>query len=121
MSETIEKVEAVDVLEVQSWLTGWGDFCNRERVGSHLGYKSPMAKILRNNVQQSRERSRPVLWNMDDQAYYTLIESELAGMRQSGDLHHRSGDLEISSSLRTIRLTLHHRSGDLETLRTTAR
>lgn len=85
MSETIEKIEAVDVLEVQSWLTGWGDFCNRERVGSHLGYKSPMAKILCNNVQQSRASIRPVLWNMDDQAYYTLIDRELAGMRQSGD------------------------------------
>ena len=85
MSETIEKDEMVDVLEVQSWLTGWGDFCNRERVGSHLGYKSPMAKILRNNVQQSRERSRPVLWDMNDEAYYTLIDRELAGMRQSGD------------------------------------
>lgn len=85
MSETIEKDEMVDVLEVQSWLTGWGDFCNRERVGSHLGYKSPMAKILRNNVQQSRERSRPVLWDMNDEAYYTLIDRELAGMRTSGD------------------------------------
>lgn len=85
MSDTIEKSAVTDLLEVQGWLTGWGDFCNRERVGSHLGYKSPMAKILRNNVQQSRERSRPVLWNMDDQAYYTLIDRELAGMRQSGD------------------------------------
>ena len=50
-----------------------------------MGYQSPMAKVLNNNVQQSRERSRPVLWNMDDQAYYTLIDRELAGMRQSGD------------------------------------
>ncbi len=85
MSETIEKDEVVDVLEVQSWLTGWGDFCNREKVGGHLGYQSPMAKVLIDNVQQSRERSRPVLWDMNDEAYYTLIDRELGGMRQSGD------------------------------------
>lgn len=83
MSDTIDKT--VDLLEVQGWLTGWGDFCSHETVGGHLGYQSPMAEILRNNVQQSRASSRPVLWNMDDQAYYTLIDRELAGMKQSGD------------------------------------
>ena len=61
------------------------EFCSREKVGGHLGYQSPMAKVLNDNVQQSRERSRPVLWDMNDQAYYTLIDRELAGMRQSGD------------------------------------
>lgn len=86
MSDTTEKTEVIGLLEVQGWLTGWGDFCNnRGTVGAHLGYKSPMAKILCNNVQQSRASIRPVLWNMDDQAYYTLIDRELAGMRQSGD------------------------------------
>lgn len=85
MSNNTVKIEAIDLLEVQSWLTGWGDYNNRETVGSHLGYQSPMAKVLSDNVQQSRERSRPVLWNMDDQAYYTLIDRELGGMRQSGD------------------------------------
>lgn len=85
MGNNTGKNEAIDLLEVQSWLTGWGDFCNREKVGGHLGYQSPMAKILCNNVQQSRERSRPVLWDMNDEAYYTLIDRELAGMKQSGD------------------------------------
>lgn len=85
MSSDIGKIEATDLLEVQSWLTGWGDYCNREAVGGHLGYQSPMAKVLNNNVQQSPTRTRPMLWNMDDQAYYTLIDRELAGMRQSGD------------------------------------
>ncbi|GAB2638163.1 hypothetical protein [Psychrobacter pocilloporae] len=85
MSNDIGKIEATDLLEVQSWLTGWGDYCNRGTVGGHLGYQSPMAKVLNNNVQQSRERSRPVLWDMNDEAYYTLIDRELAGMRQSGD------------------------------------
>ena len=85
MSNNTGKIEAIDLLEVQSWLTGWGDFCNREKVGGHLGYQSPMAKILNNNVQQSRERSRPVLWDMNDEAYYTLIDKELAGMKQSDD------------------------------------
>lgn len=85
MSNNTGKIEAIDLLEVQSWLTGWGDFCNREKVGGHLGYQSPMAKILNNNVQQSRERSRPVLWDMNDEAYYTLIDRELGGMKQSGD------------------------------------
>lgn len=85
MSNDIGKIEATDLLEVQSWLTGWGDYCNRGTVGGHLGYQSPMAKVLNNNVQQSPTRTRPILWNMDDQAYYTLIDRELAGMRQSGD------------------------------------
>ena len=85
MSNNTGKFKVIDLLEVQSWLTGWGDYCNRGTVGGHLGYQSPMAKVLDNNVQQSRERSRPVLWNMDDQAYYTLIDRELAGMKQSGD------------------------------------
>lgn len=85
MSNDIGKIEATDLLEVQSWLTGWGDYCNRGTVGGHLGYQSPMAKVLNNNVQQSPTRTRPMLWNMDDQAYYTLIDRELAGMRQSGD------------------------------------
>lgn len=85
MSNNTGKVEAIDLLEVQSWLTGWGDFCNREKVGGHLGYQSPMAKILCNNVQQNCERNRPVLWDMNDEAYYTLIDRELGGMRQSGD------------------------------------
>lgn len=85
MSNNTGKIESTDLLEVQSWLTGWGDYCNRETVGGHLGYQSPMAKVLNNNVQQSRERSRPVLWDMNDEAYYTLIDRELAGMRQSGD------------------------------------
>lgn len=85
MSNDIGKIEATDLLEVQSWLTGWGDYCNRGTVGGHLGYQSPMAKVLNNNVQQSSTRTRPMLWNMDDQAYYTLIDRELAGMRQSGD------------------------------------
>lgn len=85
MSNNTVKIEAIDLLEVQSWLTGWGDFCNREKVGGHLGYQSPMAKVLSDNVQQSRERSRPVLWDMNDEAYYTLIDRELGGMRQSGD------------------------------------
>lgn len=84
MTSTIKKNAVIDLLEVQSWLTGWGDFCNRGSVGSHLGYRSPMANILSNNVQQSAG-IRPVLWNMDDQAYYTLIDRELAGMKQSGD------------------------------------
>ena len=85
MSNDTGKIEVIDLLEVQSWLTGWGDYCNREAVGGHLGYQSPMAKVLSDNVQQSRERSRPVLWDMNDEAYYTLIDRELAGMRQSGD------------------------------------
>ena len=85
MSNNTVKIESIDLLEVQSWLTGWGDFCNREKVGGHLGYQSPMAKVLSDNVQQSRERSRPVLWDMNDEAYYTLIDRELGGMRQSGD------------------------------------
>ena len=85
MSNNTVKIESTDLLEVQSWLTGWGDFCNREKVGGHLGYQSPMAKVLSDNVQQSRERSRPVLWDMNDEAYYTLIDRELGGMRQSGD------------------------------------
>lgn len=85
MSNDIGKIEATDLLEVQSWLTGWGDYCNRGTVGGHLGYQSPMAKVLSDNVQQSRERSRPVLWDMNDEAYYTLIDRELGGMRQSGD------------------------------------
>ncbi|WP_289047896.1 hypothetical protein [uncultured Psychrobacter sp.] len=61
MSNDTGKIEVIDLLEVQSWLTGWGDYCNREAVGGHLGYQSPMAKVLNNNVQQSRERSRPVV------------------------------------------------------------
>lgn len=85
MSDTIEKIAVIDLLEVQGWLTGWGDFCKRETVGSHLGYQSPCAIIMRDNVQQQSASIRPVLWNMDDQAYYTLIDRELAGMRQSGD------------------------------------
>ena len=85
MSNNTVKIEATDLLEVQSWLTGWGDYCNRGTVGGHLGYQSPMAKVLSDNVQQSRERSRPVLWDMNDEAYYTLIDRELGGMRQSGD------------------------------------
>lgn len=85
MNNNTGKIEAIDLLEVQSWLTGWGDFCNREKVGGHLGYQSPMAKVLSDNVQQSRERSRPVLWDMNEEAYYTLIDRELGGMRQSGD------------------------------------
>lgn len=85
MSNNTVKIESIDLLEVQSWLTGWGDYCNRGTVGGHLGYQSPMAKVLNNNVQQSPTRTRPILWNMDDQAYYTLIDRELAGMRQSGD------------------------------------
>ena len=85
MSNNTVKIESIDLLEVQSWLTGWGDYNNRETVGGHLGYQSPMAKVLSDNVQQSRERSRPVLWDMNDEAYYTLIDRELGGMRQSGN------------------------------------
>ena len=85
MSDTIEKSAVTDLLEVQGWLTGWGDFCNRETIGSHLGYQSSCAIIMRDNVEQQSASIRPVLWNMDDQAYYTLIDRELAGMRQSGD------------------------------------
>lgn len=85
MSDTIEKSAVTDLLEVQGWLTGWGDFCNRDTVGGHLGYQSPCAIIMRDNVEQQSASIRPVLWNMDDQAYYTLIDRELAGMRQSGD------------------------------------
>lgn len=82
MSNTSGKT---DLLEVQSWLTGWGDYYNRGTVGGHLGYQSPMARVLNNNVQQNSAKTRPVLWNEDDQAYYTLIDRELAGMKQSGD------------------------------------
>ena len=85
MSDTIEKSAVTDLLEVQGWLTGWGDFCNRGTVGGHLGYQSPCAIIMRDNVEQQSASIRPVLWDMDDQAYYTLIDRELAGMRQSGD------------------------------------
>ncbi|MGA6101764.1 hypothetical protein ACPESL_06225 [Psychrobacter pocilloporae] len=85
MSDTIEKSAVTDLLEVQGWLTGWGDFCNRGTVGGHLGYQSPCAIIMRDNVEQQSASARPVLWNMDDQAYYTLIDRELAGMKQSGD------------------------------------
>lgn len=86
MSDTIEKSAVTDLLEVQGWLTGWGDFCNnRGTIGGHLGYQSPCAIIMRDNVEQQSASIRPVLWNMDDQAYYTLIDRELAGMRQSGD------------------------------------
>lgn len=86
MSDTIDKTDVVDLLEVQGWLTGWGDFCNnRGTVGGHLGYQSPCAIIMRDNVEQQSASARPVLWNMDDQAYYTLIDRELAGMKQSGD------------------------------------
>ena len=85
MNDTIEKSAVTDLLEVQGWLTGWGDFCNRETIGSHLGYQSSCAIIMRDNVEQQSASIRPVLWNMDDQAYYTLIDRDLAGMRQSGD------------------------------------
>ena len=86
MSDTIEKSAVTDLLEVQGWLTGWGSFCNnRGSIGGHLGYQSPYAIIMRDNVEQQSASIRPVLWNMDDQAYYTLIDRELAGMRQSGD------------------------------------
>lgn len=85
MSDTIDKTDVIDLLEVQSWLTGWGDFCRRDTAGANLGYRSPCAIIMRDNVEQQSASSRPVLWNMDDQAYYTLIDRELAGMKQSGD------------------------------------
>lgn len=85
MSDTIDKTDVIDLLEVQSWLTGWGDFCRRDMGGANLGYQSPCAIIMRDNVEQQSASVRPVLWNMDDQAYYTLIDRELAGMRQSGD------------------------------------
>ena len=89
MTDVFEKlVDAtaiLDLLEVQGWLTGWGDYCNRETVGGNLGYQSPCEIIMRDNVQQQSASIRPVLWNMDDQAYYTLIDKELAGMRQSND------------------------------------
>ena len=86
MSDTINKNSEIDLLEVQSWLTGWGEFCNdRGAVGGHLGYQSPCAIIMRDNVEQQSASIRPVLWNMEDQAYYTLIDRELAGMKRSGD------------------------------------
>ena len=58
MSNDTGKIEVIDLLEVQSWLTGWGDYCNREAVGGHLGYQSPMAKVLNNNVQHSMLNSQ---------------------------------------------------------------
>lgn len=83
MSDTIEKIAVIDLLEVQGWLTGWGDYTSRGGRGHNLGYQSPMAKMIYNNVQQNHS-SRPILFNMDDEAYYTLIERELGRLRWPG-------------------------------------
>ena len=83
MTDTIERAE--DLLEVQSWLEGWGDYNSRESNNNNLGYQSPCAILMRDNVQQSRGSIRPVLFDMDDEAYYTLIDRELGRMRISGD------------------------------------
>lgn len=83
MSDTIEKSVVTDLLEVQSWLEGWGDYTNRSSGGGNLGYQSPMANMIYNNVQQNHG-SRPILFNMDDEAYYTLIERELGRLRSPG-------------------------------------
>lgn len=90
MSDVFAKLEqataVVDLLEVQGWLTGWGEFSKRGNGSGHLGYQSPCAIIMRDNVEQAS--SRPVMWNMDDQAYYTLIERALSVLRQSDDRKH---------------------------------
>lgn len=88
MTDVIEQVqttEILDLLEVQSWLEGWGDYNRRGSSGASLGYQSPCAIIMRDNVQGGRASTRPILFNMDDEAYYTLIERELGNMRTSND------------------------------------
>lgn len=84
--EQLEQATAIlDLLEVQSWLEGWGDYSRRGSNWAHLGYQSPCANIMRDNVQQGASGSRPLLFDMDDEAYYTLIERELGQMRTSLD------------------------------------
>lgn len=88
MTDVFERLEQataiIDLLEVQGWLTGWGDYSNRGSGNGNLGYQSPSAIIMRDNVEQQHS-SRPVLFDMDDEAYYTLIERELSCLRQSTD------------------------------------
>ena len=83
MSNTTGKIEAIDLLDVQGWLEGWGDYSNRGSYNNNLGYRSPNGDLLRDNVQ--RASRRPVLFDMNDEAYYTLIERELGAMRTSSD------------------------------------
>ena len=52
----------------------------------NLGCPSPSGDILKDNVQQLSSVSRPVLFDMDDEAYYTLIERELGVMRTSSSV-----------------------------------
>lgn len=85
--ERLEQATAIlDLLEVQSWLEGWGDYSRRGSSVPNLGYPSPSGDILKDNVQQLSSVSRPVLFDMDDEAYYTLIERELGVMRTSSSV-----------------------------------
>lgn len=87
MTDVFKQLEqataVIDLLEVQGWLTGWGEFSKRGDGAGHLGYQSPCAIIMRDNVEQAS--SRPILWDMSDQAYYTLIERALSELRQSNN------------------------------------
>lgn len=76
--------ETIDLAEISALLEEWGDWSRRGGNNHNLGYQSPSYLLMRDNVQQSRG-SRPQLYDIDDEGYYTLIDRELGRMRTSHD------------------------------------